>query len=119
MISIIISAIVFAVGLLFLSGLLPGMQVRGFGGALKAAVVCGLLSAVLGKVLMVLLTLVLWIPIVLTGALGVFLVQGLVNAVLLWLTAKLVSSLDFDRRRTLLWAAFALTLGQTVAGWLH
>ena len=69
----------------------------------------------LGKLLLVLLTLVFFLPIVLTGPLGVFVVQALVNAVLLSLTSKIVSGIEFDRARTTLWAAFALTILQTVA----
>ncbi len=118
MISLLLSALVFALGLLFLSGMLPGMHVRGFGGALKAAVVCGVLSAGLGKLLLIVLSFVFWLPIVVTGPVGAFVVQGLVNAILLGLTARLVSSLEFDGRKTVLWAAFALTLGQTLARWL-
>lgn len=115
MLNFIVSAVTFAVGLVALGAVLPGMRVRGAWGALKAAAVCGVLSAVLGKVLVVLLSLVFFLPILLTGPLGVFMVQGLVNAILLGATARLVDGIDFDRRRTLLWAAFALTLAQAIA----
>jgi len=108
------SAVGFAVGMLLLPAMIRGVRVRGTGAALKAGIVCGLLSAVLGKVLLVLLTLV-FLPIVLTGALGVFVVQALVNAVLLAMTSRIVSGIEFERMRTTLWAAFALTALQTVA----
>ena len=114
MFSLVLSALVFAVGLLFLAGLLPGMRVDGLWGALKASVVCGILSAVLGKVLFVLLTLVLILPVVLLGPLGLFAVQMLVNAILLALTARIVRAISFEGRRSLLLAAALLTLGQTV-----
>lgn len=111
------SAFVFAVGLLFVGAWLPGMRVRGgLWGAFKAALVCGVLSTFLGKMLVALLTLVLLLPVVLTGPIGAFVVRALVNAVLLALTARLSASIQFERRRSLLWAAFALTLLQTAVG---
>ncbi len=115
MAQLIASAIGFAVGLLLLPAMIRGVRVKGTGAALKAGLVCGLLSAVLGKLLLVLLTLVFFLPIVLTGPVGVFVVQALVNATLLSLTARIVSGIEFERMRTTLWAAFALTVLQTVA----
>ena len=115
MAQLIASAAGFAVGMLLLPVMIRGVRVRGTGSALKAGIVCGLLSAVLGKLLLVLLTLIFFLPIVLTGPVGVFVVQALVNAVLLTLTAKLVSGIEFERMRTTLWAAFALTVLQTLA----
>jgi uncharacterized membrane protein YvlD (DUF360 family) len=111
----LVSALTFAVGLVLLAGLLPGMRVRSFWGAFKASLVCGLLSAVLGKVLLVLLSLIFFLPILITGPLGVFVVQGLVNAILLGLASRIVEGVDFDRTRTVIWAAFALTLLQVIA----
>jgi uncharacterized membrane protein YvlD (DUF360 family) len=113
--SFVASVLGFALGLLLLPVMIRGVRVRGLGSALWAGVVCGILSAVLGKILLALLTLVFLLPIVLTGPIGVFVVQALVNAVLLGLTGRLVEGLEFDRRRTVLWAAVALTALQTVA----
>lgn len=113
--SLIASALGFAVGMLLLPVMIRGVRVRGTGAALKAGAICGLLSAVLGKLLLVLLTLVFFLPIVLTGPIGVFVVQALVNAILLSLTARLTKGIEFERARTTLWAAFALTVLQTVA----
>jgi putative membrane protein len=115
MLGFLFSAAAFALGLLLLAGILPGIRVDGFWSAFKAAVVCGVLSVVVGKVLLVLLTLIFFLPIVVTGPIGVFVVQALVNAVLLWLTEKIVSGLRFERGRTVVFAAFALTLAQVLA----
>jgi uncharacterized membrane protein YvlD (DUF360 family) len=112
---LIASAIAFAIGMLLLPTMVRGVRVRGMSGALKAGIVTGILSAVLGKVLLIVLSLILFLPIVLTGPFGVFAVQALVNAILLTLTSKLVSGIEFDRSRTVLWAACALTALQTVA----
>ncbi len=114
MFSLLASAFVFAIGLLFLAGMLPGMRVDGLWGALKASIVCGILSAVLGKLLFVLLTLVLILPVVLLGPLGLFGVQMLVNAALLALTARIVHAIRFDGRKSLLLAALLLTAGQSL-----
>ena len=111
------SAVVFALGLLFVGAWVPGVRVRGgLWGALKAALVCGILSTFFGKVLVALLTLILFLPVLLTGPVGAFVVRGLVNAILLAFTARLSPSISFDRRRALLWAAFALTVLQVLVG---
>lgn len=110
------SALVFALGLLFVGAWLPGMRVRGgLWGAFKAAMVTGILSTFLGKILVKVLTLIL-LPLLLAGPVGAFVIRAIVNAVLLALTAKLSASIDFERKRPLLWAAFALTLLQTLIG---
>jgi uncharacterized membrane protein YvlD (DUF360 family) len=113
--SFIASVLGFALGLLLLPAMIGGFRVRGMGSALKAGLVCGILSAVLGKLLVALLTLVFLLPIVFTGPIGVFVVQALVNAILLSLTARLVDGIEFERRGTVMWAAFALTVLQTLA----
>jgi uncharacterized membrane protein YvlD (DUF360 family) len=115
MAQLIASILGFALGLLFLPMVIPGMRVRGTANALKAGVVGGILSTLLGKLLLVLLTLVFFLPIVLTGPVGAFVVQGVVNTVLLWMTARMVEGIEFDRMRSTVWAGFALTLLQLVA----
>jgi uncharacterized membrane protein YvlD (DUF360 family) len=112
--SLLASILGFALGLVLLPVMIRGVRIRGMGTALKAGVVCGVLSAVLGKLLLALLTLVFLLPIVLTGPVGVFVVQALVNAILLGLTARLVDGLEFERARTVMWAAVALTALQTI-----
>ena len=112
--SLLASTLGFALGLLLLPAMIGGFRVRGMGGALKAGLVCGILSTALGKLLVVLLTLV-FLPIVLLGSVGVFIIQALVNAILLAVTARVVEGIEFERGRTVLWAAFALTALQTAA----
>jgi uncharacterized membrane protein YvlD (DUF360 family) len=113
--SFIASVLGFALGLLLLPAMIRGFRVRGMGTALKAGLVCGILSTLLGKLLLALLTLVFLLPILLTGPIGAFLVQALVNTILLGLTGRLVQGLEFERRRTVFWAAVALTALQTLA----
>jgi uncharacterized membrane protein YvlD (DUF360 family) len=113
--SMIASCLAFTFGLMFLSALLPGMIVRDLWSAFKAAVVCGVLSVVVGKLLFALLSLIFFFPILISGPLGVFVVQTFVNVVLLLLTENLVDGVRFQRWRTALWAAVGLTLLQTIA----
>ena len=113
--SMIASCLAFTFGLVFLSALLPGMVVRDVWSAFKAAVICGVLSVVLGKLLFALLSLIFFFPILITGPLGVFVVQTVVNTVLLMLTENLVDGVRFQRWRTALWAAIGLTVLQLVA----
>ena len=113
--SMIASCLAFTFGLMFLSALLPGMVVRDLWSAFKAAVICGILSVVVGKLLFALLSLIFFFPILITGPLGAFVVQTFVNAVLLLLTENLVDGVRFQRWRTALWAAVGLTLLQTIA----
>lgn len=113
--SMIASCLAFTFGLMFLSALLPGMIVRDLWSAFKAAVVCGVLSVVVGKLLFALLSLIFFFPILISGPLGVFVVQTFVNVVLLLLTENLVDGVRFQRWRTALWAAIGLTLLQTIA----
>jgi uncharacterized membrane protein YvlD (DUF360 family) len=110
--SLIASCLAFTFGLMVLSALLPGMIVRDLWSAFKAAVICGLLSVVLGKLLFYVLSLILFFPILISGPLGVFLVQAFVNAILLTITENLVDGVRFVRWRTALWAAVGLTILQ-------
>ncbi|WP_224196135.1 phage holin family protein [Nannocystis pusilla] len=112
MTSLVASCLAFTFGLIVCSALLPGMMVRDLWSAFKAAVICGLLSAVLGKVLFFLLSLVFFFPILISGPLGAFLVQAFVNTILLVITENLVDGVRFVGWRTALWAAIGLTLLQ-------
>jgi putative membrane protein len=74
------------------SAILPGFQVKGFGGALRVAAVFGVLNWVLGWLIFGLIG-------VLTLGLGfllVFIARALVNAILLKITDALSSSLSIS-----------------------
>lgn len=113
MIPLIATAVTFAVGLFFLPILIPEAQVRGGGDALKAAAVGGVLSAGLGKVLWIVLSLVFF-PIRLLGPLGPFLAQAIVNLVLLIVAEQRVQGIRFKTWMSTVWAAVALTVLQAV-----
>lgn len=113
MTQILISVAAFALGLLFLPMIFSGMRVRGTGAALKSGALGGALSVTLGKVLVSLLTL-LFLPIALLGPVGAFVIQALVNTLILMVTARLSDGVEFDGVRTTMWAAIALTALQLV-----
>jgi len=108
---LVVSAAAFAFGLFLLPILFPEIRLKGAGEILKVGVIGGVLSAVLGKVVWILLSLVFF-PIVLLGSLGVFLVQVLVNLGLLWSATFWSEGIAFKRVTTALWAAVALTMLQ-------
>ena len=113
MIQLVATAATFAFGLLFLPILFPGMRVRGMGSALKAGIVGGALSAGLGGIVWVLLTLIFF-PVGLLGSVGAFLVQVIVNLLLLRAIARAVDGVEFDGIRTSLWASIALSALQVL-----
>ncbi len=112
---LIASVLGFALGLLLLPALIPGMRVKGMGAALQVGLVCGVLSVLLGKLLMVVLSFIFLLPIMLLGPLGPILVQTAVNGILLMVATQVVSGIEFERTRSVAWAALALTLLQWVA----
>lgn len=115
MAQLIASVLGFALGLLLLPALIPGMRTKGMGAALKVGLVCGVLSVFLGKVLLVLLSIIFILPIALLGSIAVFAIQCVVNSILLFVATKIVSGVEFERNRSVAWAALALTILQTVA----
>ena len=114
MVPLIASIAAFAFGLLFLPMLFRGIRVKGGAtAALKVGLVGGVASVFGGKVLLALLTL-FFFPIVLAGAIGAFIVQLLVNVVVLMLVPRIMDGVEFDRIRTTFWAAIALSVLQVL-----
>lgn len=113
MVQLIASIVAFAVGILFLPMVFSGMRVRGTTQALSAGAIGGALSVLLGKVLLAVLTLIFF-PIALLGPVGAFIVQALVNVVILVVTARISDGIEFDGLKTTVWAGIALTTLQFV-----
>lgn len=111
MVQLVASVLAFAAGLFFLPTMFRGMRVKDSGSAIKSGLLGGVLSVGLGKVLLTVLSLV-FLPIVLLGPVGAFLVQAIVNIVLLNVLHRMGNGIEFDRMRTTLWAAIALTVLQ-------
>jgi len=112
--SIIISWLVHSAAVFATAELLPGFTVKGFKGAMVAAAILGLLQALLGKLLFIVLGL---------GTLGLGFVLAImtrlaVTTILLVLTDKLSASLDIKGWKTAFIGALAITALSNVAEFL-
>jgi putative membrane protein len=90
------------VALLIVSAILPGIQVSGFGAALIAALVIGLVSATLGLVLKIVL-----LPFIILS-LGI--VYFLINGLLLKLASELVPGFRVNGCMTAVFGSILLTI---------
>jgi len=110
MLRLIIEVLATAGLLLVLASLLPGVRLKSYSTAVIVALVYGLLNFFLGTVI----GWILFIPMFLS--LGLF---GLViNALMLWLTDKLIDDFEIDSLKTTLIMAVLLTMGRVVLSWL-
>lgn len=99
-----------AVSITVISKLLPGVHVKSFGTSLLVAAVYGILHALLFKVL----ALIFIVPRFLTFRLF----DLVINAFLLYLTDELLENFEIDSLGMTLLAAVALTILNSVWGWL-
>jgi putative membrane protein len=106
MIRILIGWVLSALAFLGLSKLLPGFHVRSFGTALIVAAVYSLLHVALHFILFQ----VLWILTIPFVILTLGLIYFVVNAVILWLTDRLVEDFHIESTGILLVAAVLLTI---------
>jgi putative membrane protein len=103
---VLIAWLLSAAAFLAVSKLLPGFRIGSFGTALVVAAVYSILHIVLHFILFQVLWILTIIPVILT--LGV--IFFVVNAMILWLTNKLVEDFDINSTATLLMAAVLLTI---------
>ena len=104
MLRLLIDVLATAGLLLVLASALPGVRLKSYGTAVIVALVYGLLSFFLGT----LIGWILFIPMFLSlGLLGL-----VINAVMLWLTDKLVEDFEIDSVKTTLIMAVLLTIGR-------
>lgn len=89
-----------ALTLLLVANYLPGFEVAGFYAALIAALVLGLVNAII-RPIVILLTL----PINLL-TLGLF--TFIINALMIWIVSTVVKGFEVDSFNTALWAALIL-----------
>jgi len=94
------------VTVLFLARALPGFHIRSTGTAVLVAVVFSLLNWACGWFIKVLL----FLPAILTLGLLFLVLPLIVNAVVLWLTDKVLRAFEIDDGRTLWLAAVGITL---------
>jgi putative membrane protein len=105
-IRVLIAWLLSAAAFLGVSKLLPGFRIGSFGTALVVSAVYSILYVVLHFILFK----VLWILTIPLVILTLGLIFFVVNAVILWLTNKLVEDFDIDSTATLLMAAVLLTI---------
>jgi putative membrane protein len=110
LIRVLIAWLLSAAAFLGVSKLLPGFRIGSFGTALVVAAVYSVLYLVLHFILFQILW-ILTIPLVILTLGIIFFV---VNAIILWLTDKVVEDFQIDSTATLLMAAVLLT----IANWI-
>jgi putative membrane protein len=101
---------ILALTILALSWLLPSVRIRSTGTAVLVAIVFSLLNFFLGWFIKVLL----FVPAILTLGLLFFFIPFIVNAVVLWLTDKLVASFEIESMGGLLISAAVITIVNSV-----
>jgi len=97
---------------LLLARVLPSVKVRSPGSALVVAIVFSVLNFFLGWLIRV----ALFLPAILTLGLLFLVLPFIVNAILLWLTDKLMRSFEIDTLGGLLLSAAVITI---VNGFFH
>jgi putative membrane protein len=106
LVRVLIAWLLSAAAFLGVSKILPGFRIGSFGTALVVAAVYSVLYVVLHFILFQ----VLWIMTIPLVILTLGIIFFVVNAVILWLTDKLVEDFNIDRIATLLMAAVLLTI---------
>jgi putative membrane protein len=107
---VLIAWLLSAAAFLGVSKLLPGFRIGSFGTALVVAAVYSALYVVLHFILFR----ILWILTIPLVVLTLGIIYFVVNAIILWLTNKLVEDFAIDSTATLLIAAVLLT----IANWI-
>ncbi|MCA9661475.1 MAG: hypothetical protein KC486_24255 [Myxococcales bacterium] len=110
---ILASAGAFAIGLFVMASMSPNIVVKDSWRAFQVAGLCGLASALLGKLVVAILSLIL-LPILLAGPLGVFVLHALFNGALLFGATTYLDGFSFKSVRTLGLVAAGLTLVQMI-----
>jgi putative membrane protein len=115
MIHLLVHLLVNALIILAVSRILPGVKLRSFGTAVAVALVLGVLNVLLGKLLVMVGTIVALPAILLTFGLAYLLVRFVVNCFLLWLTDKIIAGFEIDGLNNLMLASLLISVLQHVA----
>ncbi len=97
---------VLTVTILALARFLPGVRIRSMSTAVVVAIVFSLLNFFFGWLVKV----ALFVPAILTLGLLFLILPFIVNAILLWLTDKVLSAFEIDSMGSLLVSALVITL---------
>lgn len=104
--SLLLSVLLSSALVLLVCRIIPGVRVDGWGSAIGVAVVYGLLTATLGKIL-----LVLTLPVTIL-TFGLFAL--VLNGFMLWITDKLLSGFEIRGTAPLAFATLAMTFGESL-----
>ncbi len=114
MLAFILHIVVSALLLLLVARIVDGVKVDGFVSALFAAAVLGLANAFLAPIAGFLA-----LPInILTLGLLWWLIRWVINALMLWLTAAIVTGFKVSGFSSAFWGAAVLTIGNLVVSWI-
>lgn len=109
--AILLIWIINALSLLIVARVVPGFEITGFYSALIAALMLGLVNAIVRPIL-----LLLTLPItVLTLGLFTF----VINALMLWLVASIVKGFDITGFAPAFWSALILWVISFITNWLN
>jgi putative membrane protein len=103
---LVLHLVALAVTVMLLARFLPSVKVKSFGSAFVVALVFSVLNVLLGWFIRALL----FVPAILTLGLLFLFMSFIVNAVLLWLTDKLIASFAIETFGGLLASAAAITV---------
>lgn len=106
MIDMIIHFMLLGFVIFALAEMLPGMHVEGYGTAVLVAVVYSIINITIGTILKI-----LGIPLIIL-TLGIFLL--VINTFLLWVTDKLMDSLEIDSLGVTFIAALIITVSDSL-----
>ncbi len=107
----------FVLGFFLLPQVLPGLEVRGPYGGARSAVVCGLASVGLGKVVLMFLSIVFF-PILLLGPLAGVIAYTVANFIILMVSEYVFDEVECDSMKTTAVAAATLAGLEGLAAFL-
>ncbi|MBD3421930.1 MAG: phage holin family protein [Chitinivibrionales bacterium] len=108
--SIIINILVLSIAIFLVAQLMPAITIKNFGTAIVVAIVYGLLSFFFGWLLFL-----ISLPVIII-TFGLF--KFVINAVLLWLTDKLIDDFEIKSFPATLLAAFLITIIDAAMKWI-
>jgi len=108
--SLIFSLLLKSLVIFLVAEFLPGIYIKHFGTAVIVAVVYTIVNFIIGKVLYFFA-----FPLIIV-TLGLF--TFVISAFLLWITDKLVEDFKISNLETTLYAAFIITVSNTLLNWI-
>ena len=104
------NTLLLSLAIFLVAKLLPGIHLKGFGSAVIVALVYSLINYLVGWLLLLLM-----LPAVII-TFGLF--KFVINAVLLWITDKLIDDFEIEGFGTTLIAAFLITFVDLILRWI-